>query len=74
MSTPGGGSGGSSKVGKEVTEEVNGVVVRGIDRDRTVELGEGASKKEMAIALYGQPLMRIIGGIADKWERVAKCV
>jgi hypothetical protein len=33
---------------------------------------EDTNQKDKAIELYGQPTMKIIGGLADKWERMAK--
>jgi hypothetical protein len=30
------------------------------------------NRKELAIRLYGQPAMRVVAGIADKWERLEK--
>ncbi|KAK4687961.1 hypothetical protein P7C73_g2149, partial [Tremellales sp. Uapishka_1] len=67
------GSGG--KVGDmDVSEEVNGVMVRDMERRGDSDSAEGKSKKEMAMELYGKPSMKIIGGLADKWERVANAL
>jgi hypothetical protein len=38
-----------------------------------IEKGDAEmSRKDKAIKLYAQPAMRVISGLADKWERVAK--
>ncbi len=72
MITPsgGGGSGGNAKV----VEEVNGVMVKNMEKRK--EMGDGdeevVNKKDVAVEMYGKPAMRIIGGLADKWERAAK--
>jgi hypothetical protein len=33
------------------------------------KLDDKRNRRELAIRLYGQPAMRVIAGIADKWER-----
>lgn len=66
--SPGGDSGGHGV--KDVEEEVNGMLVK--DMERQQDDGKGQSKTQFALKTYGQPLMRIIGGIADKWERAGK--
>ena len=71
MVTSAGGQGG--KVSEMVAEEVNGVLVRDMKRKKEIgELDEDSTKKDVAVELYGKPAMRIIGGLADKYERIAK--
>lgn len=71
MVTSAGGQGG--KVSEMVKEEINGVLVRDMQRKKeTGEIDEDVNKKDMAIELYGKPAMRLIGGLADKYERIAK--
>jgi hypothetical protein len=63
------------KAAKQVQEEVNGVLVKDMERQKGEELNEGdMDKKEAAMELYGKPFMKIVGGLADKWERFAKWV
>lgn len=46
------------------------------DLDEQEESGNGdfkdekRNKKELAARLYGQPAMRVVAGLADKWERL----
>jgi len=46
------------------------------DLDEQEESGNGDSKddkrkrRELAARLYGQPAMRVVAGLADKWERL----
>lgn len=65
---------GVQQVKSGAEREINGVMVK--DMKKRGPEGEKAakekSKKELAIELYGQPTMRVIGGLADKWERIAK--
>ncbi|WWC86556.1 uncharacterized protein L201_001433 [Kwoniella dendrophila CBS 6074] len=71
MVTPGGEAKAGHAVEQTVTEEVNGMVVNNMQKKEANHNLEGKSDKEKAIHLYARPTMRIIGGIADKWERVA---
>lgn len=63
-----------SNAADKVSEEVNGVMVKDMERRRGMGEGDGGemSKTDEAIELYGRPFMRLIGGLADKWERNAK--
>ena len=74
VASPSGGSKGATDVGEMVSEEVNGVMVNDMHRQGVGEKGESdkGDTKQQAIQLYGKPAMRIIGGVADKWERVGK--
>lgn len=79
LATPeGGGKGAESlqngvkdKVSKKVDEEVEQVQKTG---NKSKEEGDEQSRKQMATELYAQPAMRILGGLVDKWERIAKWV
>lgn len=42
--------------------------------DRKDTKDDKRNRKELAIKLYGQPAMRVVAGIADKWERLEKYV
>jgi len=42
--------------------------------DRKDPKDDKRNRRELAIKLYGQPTMRVIAGIADKWERLEKYV
>ena len=42
--------------------------------DRKDPKDDKRNRKELAIRLYGQPAMRVVAGIADKWERLEKYV
>jgi len=42
--------------------------------DRKDPKDDKRNRKELAIKLYGQPAMRVVAGIADKWERLEKYV
>lgn len=65
---------GVQEVKDTADREINGVMVK--DMKKRGETGEKEtkekSKKELAIDLYGQPAMRVVAGLADKWERIAK--
>lgn len=66
---------GDETVTRTVKEVVNGVIVNDMQRKRERQEDDVEEKKtDLAIRLYGQPAMRIIGGLADKWERAAKWV
>ncbi|WWC68276.1 uncharacterized protein I206_102199 [Kwoniella pini CBS 10737] len=69
--TTGGDGDGGQKAEEKFTEEVNGMIVEDMQRKEQSAGLEGKSDKEKAIELYARPTMRIIGGIADKWERIA---
>nr|XP_031858990.1 uncharacterized protein CI109_005658 [Kwoniella shandongensis]KAA5526062.1 hypothetical protein CI109_005658 [Kwoniella shandongensis] len=66
-------AGGAKGFESQVTEEVNGVMVSDMKKKEDSELKD-KSTKDKAIALYGKPAMRIIGGLADKWERIANAL
>jgi len=75
IASPTGGGEGADKIGKLVSEEVNGVMVQDMRREQALDGGnedEPVDKKALTIEQYGKPAMRIIGGLADKWERIAK--
>lgn len=61
---------------KQISENAKEMMDK--DMERKEEAGatgpedEKSNRKDKAIELYAQPTMRIIGGIADKWERIAK--
>ncbi|WRT66641.1 uncharacterized protein IL334_003600 [Kwoniella shivajii] len=74
FATPGGGGKGGQNVEKQVTEEVNGVIVKDMRKKEDVNDMKDKSDKEKAIILYARPTMRIIGGLADKWERIANAL
>lgn len=40
--------------------------------EKEPEEGKHMKRSDKVMELYGQPTMRIIGGLADKWERIAK--
>jgi hypothetical protein len=65
---------GTQELQEKVSGEVNGVMVRDVNKrgGEGIEDAKEKSKKALAMDLYGQPAMRVIGGLADKWERVAK--
>jgi hypothetical protein len=42
--------------------------------DRKDAKDDKRNRKELAIRLYGQPAMRVVAGIADKWERLEQFV
>jgi hypothetical protein len=42
--------------------------------DRKDPKDDKRNRRELAIKLYGQPAMRVVAGIADKWERLEKYV
>lgn len=42
--------------------------------DRKDAKDDKRNRKELAIRLYGQPAMRVVAGIADKWERLEQYV
>lgn len=70
ITTPGKTSGGEA--GDKAMQEVNGVMVKDMKKRSSEKELEEKSKKEVAEEIYGKPIMRVIGGVADKWERVAK--
>ena len=73
--SPGPSGGGGSQVSNMVHEEVNGVMVDNMKKRSNMNDEEiKGNRKEVALELYGKPMMRIIGGMADKWERIAKYV
>ena len=64
---------GGEKVSEMVSEEINGVIVRDMKMKKEIDGGdEHLEKKDIAVEFYGKPAMRIIGGLADKYERIAK--
>ena len=71
---------GSSKEAERVTEAVQRKTDAHLDEDMKKRGDAGApkdedgdmSRKDKAIMMYAQPAMWIVGGLADKWERVAK--
>jgi hypothetical protein len=76
---PKGKANGVGDLGQQVADEVNHTLVKNMeDKEAAGEnesgTAESTSQKDKAIELYGQPTMRIIGGLADKWERMAKWV
>lgn len=76
IATPSGGGKGGGKAGELVHEQVNGVMVKGMDARKDME-GEQegkVDKKDVAMEIYGKPAMKVVGGLADKWERTAKLV
>lgn len=80
------GQGGQmDKVQKSLAEKKDEMLQASIERrggsDDQVEVdgetkGEDDDKadKDKAIDLYARPAMRVVGGLADKWERIAKWV
>lgn len=71
---PGGASSGKSKeVMEKAEEEVNGVMVKEYKHHTKDEHGaDDMGRTEMAKEMYGKPGMKIMGGLVDKWERIAK--
>jgi hypothetical protein len=77
MIAPKGSANGVGDLGQQVADQVNHTLVKNMqDKEASGEkesgAAEGSSQKDKAIELYGQPTMKIIGGLADKWERMAK--
>lgn len=72
--SPGGKkTGKGQEVMEKAEEKVNGVMVQDMKHQAHSEQGaDDMGKKEMAVEVYGKPGMRILGGLIDKWERVAK--
>jgi hypothetical protein len=76
------GTGGGKVAGKAqetVTNDIQGKLDRDIERARTSgqksdKEGDEQSRKEMAIQMYAEPAMKVISGLVDKWERIAKWV
>jgi hypothetical protein len=76
VSSPKGGSTDAEVVAKGVQRKTD----QRLDRDMSKLEDAGAldeedkemSRKDKAIKMYAQPALRIIGGLVDKWERVAK--
>jgi hypothetical protein len=63
-------AGGTPNV-KGATNDIEGKVFGGIDPNEGDGL-KGLKKKDLVEYQYLQPGMRIVGGLADKWERFAK--
>jgi hypothetical protein len=63
---------------KEARKSVNAALEDKIqdDLDDQDEAGQGdpkdkeRTKKDLAVRLYAQPAMRVVAGLADKWERL----
>lgn len=77
MMAPKGKASGLGDLGQQVADQVNHTLVKNMqDKEAAGEkesgAAEGTSQKDKAMELYGQPTMKIIGGLADKWERMAK--
>ncbi|WVR09709.1 hypothetical protein IAU60_006785 [Kwoniella sp. DSM 27419] len=71
MTMPG-RSGAVHDVESQLTDKVQAVLQEDMEKKDSVGDLEGLKDRDKAIELYARPAMRIIGGLADKWERVAK--
>jgi hypothetical protein len=76
FSTPG-----KSKTGaQDIADQAAGAVDEMLENDMKKKEAAGTkidgeehdSRSEKAVQFYAQPAMRALGGIADKWERLAK--
>lgn len=62
---------------KTVSDNLQGKIDKDIVRaqdsgQKSEKEADGQSRKEMAVQMYALPAMRVISGLVDKWERVAK--
>jgi hypothetical protein len=77
MMAPKGTASGVGDLGQQVADEPNQDMVKDMQNkedsgEKEPGAAEDTNQKDKAIELYGQPTMKIIGGLADKWERMAK--
>lgn len=71
---------GGSREAKQITDDARDMARARLQEDmlKREDVGnlyEGdheMSNKDKAIKLYAQPMMRFVGGLSDKWERMSK--